>query len=507
MSSPKSPGGYQKPLTLAVTSGKGGVGKTRIAMAVACEFALKYKTLLVDLDFFNRGLRGLMPDSQSILAIDTPALLVDSPHLKKALKTRATAGGKDHHIEDRWHIHKVISTVSKDNFYFLHYPDLTEGQVMAFVSCKLDDLQQAIAAIIKTAVMKCGIEVVILDCHGGPDNTSFAACLEADQTLLIAEPETASLNGTFNFIRQLEYAAPERKKSISLVFNKVKEKTSFKFLNLLSEKYISKKIGGKGLLAAFPVEPKLDRFANVEGLFPFLLPNSLLVRKTKAMLVDLAKEPRFAPYIKKLPILKNRYINFLRRRSMRDVPRFLNSVIYLKFLAYFGSVALVYGALVNRGILKETDLTLMLEGTGLFLLYIALGMLIISLWIQLSVDAKTRAVVAARSKKAVPMALNVLAITVVWLIPALLISTAYESVVAGDWYAENDSAGNVLSVVLIIIVSGVYFSYVGKAFFDVWRGKYEAHTRRERVVNLSFALVFLFLPVVLYFTEPQTFFY
>jgi len=46
-------------LILAVVSGKGGVGKTMLSVAMANELVRTNKTLLMDLDFFNRGLTGL----------------------------------------------------------------------------------------------------------------------------------------------------------------------------------------------------------------------------------------------------------------------------------------------------------------------------------------------------------------------------------------------------------------------------------------------------------------
>src|SRR5437763_3772597 len=49
-----------KPLVISLVSGKGGVGKTMLAVACAKELSLNNRTLIIDLDFFNRGLTGLL---------------------------------------------------------------------------------------------------------------------------------------------------------------------------------------------------------------------------------------------------------------------------------------------------------------------------------------------------------------------------------------------------------------------------------------------------------------
>ena len=69
------------PLILAVASGKGGVGKTMLTVACAYEFSLGGATLVIDLDFFNRGLSGLFRGRRDVGLIARPRFLdaVDAP--------------------------------------------------------------------------------------------------------------------------------------------------------------------------------------------------------------------------------------------------------------------------------------------------------------------------------------------------------------------------------------------------------------------------------------------
>lgn len=68
-----------KKLIVAVVSGKGGVGKTLVSTAIGYEFSKVHRTLIVDLDFFNRGLSGLLRarDKRKIEDIEPPAEFVD----------------------------------------------------------------------------------------------------------------------------------------------------------------------------------------------------------------------------------------------------------------------------------------------------------------------------------------------------------------------------------------------------------------------------------------------
>ena len=50
----------KEPCVICISSGKGGVGKTSIALSLARELAQSSKVLVVDLDYFNRGATGLL---------------------------------------------------------------------------------------------------------------------------------------------------------------------------------------------------------------------------------------------------------------------------------------------------------------------------------------------------------------------------------------------------------------------------------------------------------------
>jgi cellulose biosynthesis protein BcsQ len=64
-----------EPEIVTFVSGKGGVGKTMLAVAFARELSHADKTLILDLDFFNRGLTGLLRHGKKIMAVQKPRFL------------------------------------------------------------------------------------------------------------------------------------------------------------------------------------------------------------------------------------------------------------------------------------------------------------------------------------------------------------------------------------------------------------------------------------------------
>lgn len=101
-------------------------------------------------------------------------------------------------------------------------------------------LLHALGDYVRELAEACGAQVVVLDCHGGPDKTSFASCLAAEpHTLLVSEPDRITLHGTLHFLRMLERMAGTREIDIRLVFNKVISAFSVPFLFSFYRQYLT----------------------------------------------------------------------------------------------------------------------------------------------------------------------------------------------------------------------------------------------------------------------------
>jgi len=244
-----------KPHIIAVVSGRGGVGKTMLAVALAAELARGRKTLLFNLDFFNRGLTGLFASiSEHSRKIAVPSFPLF-----------ACVGN-----DTDWDIAAI-----GQNLLAVCYDDLDKSEANTLEMTDIASLAQTLDRYIQMLAEACGAEVIVLDCHGGPDNTSFAACLTAQHSLLVSEPDRITLHGTLHFLRILKRTAGSGDLDIRLVFNKVIPAFSTPFLFRFYRDFLQSEFGGKPLLGIYPLEAHLTKeFEKTPFLTTVYLPRS-----------------------------------------------------------------------------------------------------------------------------------------------------------------------------------------------------------------------------------------
>lgn len=480
----------KKPLVISVASGKGGVGKTRISLGVACEFARGFKTLVVDLDFFNRGLTGMLPKGKPVRFVKGPSFV------------QGDAG------ENHWQLMSAdTGDLKNENFFYLKYPDLTEEQTMAFVATPIPELRQSLETMFADIVSKVAIDVIVLDCHGGPDNTSFAANAVADFSLLVTDSDKASLHGTFNFIRQLEYAEGHPPKRTHIVFNRIPARSSFNLLEKLHDEYFMPKLGGSArLLAVFPTDERMREASDKVSLFPLLIPNSLWVRKVRTMIFDMLAGSKHRG---KLDALNIRYIPIVtefRRRAMNNIPWFLQPERVLKSVSAFAILAmfaaLILIALNNETIdlrgtpilyeisqwLLDNEVAEYLSSIGAVGSIVAGGWLISASWISGTINVKEKVTAAMlRGKKGIAL-YNLLKILAIWFIPALMTAGFI-----AEWQREFD---DLFFALFLAIVALSYAGYLLKALYETARAFIERlplATKALTMVVVSFYVAFPYL--------------
>lgn len=318
---------------LAVASGKGGVGKTLLASGLAESVAsMGQKVLLLDLDFFNRGLTGMVPsDVLGGQEVAAPKFFNFQASLQWTLV----------------HPDRVLG----DRLSVVQFPDLDaqdlESASKTLLSTMADDLED----FIREAAAKCNATYVVLDCHGGPDPLSFAACSLAQHVVLVSEPDEVALHGLLNFIRVYESATGASPSHLHLVYNKVPEGISAAFLRVTYARKIEsitrgeprslqEWLGGNDLLTAIPLDTSLVQ-PRPELLFPTLL-NSWcpLAHKCRAIVCELWN-------VKPEPVLKAtkspgrlgsltatcwEWLVLWRKRFMIREPYYLDSSFYLRII-------------------------------------------------------------------------------------------------------------------------------------------------------------------------------
>jgi cellulose biosynthesis protein BcsQ len=323
-----------KPLVISFVSGKGGVGKTMLAVACARELSLNNRTLIIDLDFFNRGLTGLLgKGSRQCGEIEKPGFLL---------------GTQEAQVE-KWNIVEVSK-----NLFHIYYPDLSQEDMQKFETLNIEVLKESLHKFITEAARKCDCSCVVVDCHGGPDNSSFAACLVADYSLLISEPDRITFYGTLNFLRQLRKAGATGDFDLRLVFNKVVPAFSGLFLTGFYDRMIKAEFGGRPLLGIFPLEVYLTKEFEKTPFLTSVYPYSWLTKKTRLLLYDLLSATHrgvLAPVIRSMP----RWMRAYRRISLGKTLPLLNISVIMPTIVTVGVVLVLFTISVDVFFNRERE--------------------------------------------------------------------------------------------------------------------------------------------------------
>lgn len=366
------------PIILAVVSGKGGVGKTMLSVSLAQELSLGAPTLLIDLDFFNRGLTGLMRSGETIRELKRPTFLpdinesdADAVHLVDSIEQEPLHQEEEDDSAfqlDIWSLVKVSG-----NLFHLKYPDLVEKDYRFLESFPISEFVRELGNFVRSLARECDCEFVVLDCHGGPDKTSFAASHVAEHTLLISEPDRITLYGTLNFLRQLESSGEAGEPDVRLIFNKVVPSFSMPFLRRFYNQNLRSEFGDHPLLAVFPMEGYLTKGFEKNTLLTLVYPNSLLARKTRTYIYDLLAldhGDKVAAAITSVPRLVRWFRSVtLGKKFFLLSNNFATATIFAVGMTFAGAVLLVeFGSsLISDDIMRTTKKFIdLLEDTPFF---------------------------------------------------------------------------------------------------------------------------------------------
>lgn len=194
-----------RPKTFAVVSGKGGSGKTLIATSIAAAHAdAGINTLLIDADFGTGGLTYYLGFNTFTGARTGLAELLI-------------------HNEQSITISRPTIDAIQSQFWLRRIGLLPVGshRLLERESVKIEaaDLER----IIDLAAAE--FEIVIFDCRGGIDEHSIMVCQSADEIIVIAETDAASIQATQYLVSKLSDIGL-RKKIAGFILNKVMDDPS-----------------------------------------------------------------------------------------------------------------------------------------------------------------------------------------------------------------------------------------------------------------------------------------
>jgi MinD-like ATPase involved in chromosome partitioning or flagellar assembly len=209
-----------------------------LATACASYLAEKKKTLLVDLDFSNRGLGQLAGKSGKGITVS---------------ELTGIAAGAD--PRSLWEVFKVAGT---ENLWVLS-PRLDQLEEYNLKKTSPEKLCWRLRGWLDKIMKELGakgvnVDALVLDCHGAADPVSAVATVLAHHSLLIVEPEPVTAQGTVRFLRQILVLTPRQKTDIQVIFNRVPQGMGASSLEEIFERQLSPLESCAGLLAYFPYE-------------------------------------------------------------------------------------------------------------------------------------------------------------------------------------------------------------------------------------------------------------
>ena len=226
----------QQPPVTAVISGKGGVGKTSIALGLAEQYSINDTVLIVDFDLHNRGLTSkygpLSRDSATVLSEMrrfSQTILSNEKLPRENGRLVLSKIDKElfHELREKYcyvsypqtddlqplqYEHLYHKSVRKSgtgkarpqNCYFL--PSRRGGDTYLGTQESLFDIAEVSVFLtyLSCLAFRHGISRIILDCHGAHDLFMVGAILAASHLVIVTRPEPAAFEGTLELVRFAE---------------------------------------------------------------------------------------------------------------------------------------------------------------------------------------------------------------------------------------------------------------------------------------------------------------
>lgn len=267
--SPASGTSGRPPLPIiAFTSGKGGCGKTTIAVNFANIVAKsRNKVLLIDLDLSNRGASSLF------------SRWTRNPHknftLTRLLRDEVMVGNRP----------RMLIEV-KPGFYLMPASSPDESVWTPPQGTTLSDFVEDLRSKIMELAERFDIACVVLDCFCGLDLLTTAGATVSDHTIIVNEPDIVTFSGAIFLLNHLEetFTDPElgKKPKLHFVINRLRGDQSVQQLSMIYRENLVEAVN-EIVLCHFPYH---DRIVETFGNYPFisdLIPRSLFVRKLELL--------------------------------------------------------------------------------------------------------------------------------------------------------------------------------------------------------------------------------
>jgi uncharacterized protein YjbI with pentapeptide repeats/cellulose biosynthesis protein BcsQ len=256
---------------LAVTSGKGGVGKTTISLNIARQMSIAgIRTLIVDFDIHNKGATCLFMDKVAKSATQSiTGIMAQCPSCSMDIGQKLAEEIK---LVDLGYENKLLLL-----------PSALPDQMVKWESfvCSNESLVDFFRNFLEKVAARHHIDVILIDCYGGVDTLTIAAAGISDDLIIVNEPDVITFAGTLLLYKQLAsvYHWATQPPRVHFIINRISVRHGFRFLQAEYQEKLAPLAVDRTVLAYLPFDKLVfDTF----GHYPFfseLLPKGLYSKK------------------------------------------------------------------------------------------------------------------------------------------------------------------------------------------------------------------------------------
>ena len=270
---------------LAVTSGKGGVGKTTLALNLARQLSLAgLRTLIVDFDVHNKGTTGLFLNRLDEGSPSVIQIVQDSSGFAEGSIEPITSEIELLELYPEGELLLLPAARPREMIQWRQFVGNT-SQIVGFFRRLFRGLEKTYH-----------LDAIVIDCYGGVDSLTVAAAGVADDTIIVNEPDVITFSGTLMLYRHLVevYEQTDIRPHIHFVINRITAKYSYRFLKTQYGKNLATLAIDGAMIAYIPFDKLVMETFGDYPFFTELLPKSLVTRKIQLLIAKLYKKEAFA---------------------------------------------------------------------------------------------------------------------------------------------------------------------------------------------------------------------
>jgi flagellar biosynthesis protein FlhG len=307
---------------LAITSGKGGVGKSTLSLNIARQLSLGGKrTLMVDFDIHNKGITNLFLPRIANSTVSVTEIVAASNGFSDELSAQFIAS---------------LNPVSLDKeltLFFLPASRPTEMMDWQNFVAPNEAIVHFFSKVFENIGVAGQFDVILIDCYGGIDSLTVAATGVADDTIIVNEPDIITFGGTLTLYAYVQrtYAAIARKPRIHFVINRIPGRYSFRFLNSEYKKHLANLSIDRNILAYFPYDKLLLETFGDYPFFSELLPRGLFTRKIRLLIATMWQDSGYADFVTMSPRKRARIFTRTSETGFADPEAILHAMVILPF--------------------------------------------------------------------------------------------------------------------------------------------------------------------------------